>query len=275
MHAIWKGTVQIAKFQIPIKLYAATNDKELTLRQTHINCKGSISHLKFCQTCNTKVEMPDIQKVYDLGGGNFVEISEDELKEISPEASKTLIIEQFADEQEISRIRMKKHYYVGTDEVGEEAFRLFQASLNRMKKIGIGYLTLRSVQSLVAVWPLDDGLVISTMLHDDEIRSMERKISVNPIESHVSGDHLLAFNQLISAMSAKFDGSKYINKYDESLRLLIASKITRLAPKDRLKEEPLMKRNNLEDLLSSLSTSLDYVKNESDIFTQSDFNQTH
>jgi DNA end-binding protein Ku len=277
MHAMWKGTIQIAKFQIPIKLYAATEDKEISLKQTHAPCGGSISHLKFCQTCDTRVEMEEIQKVYDLGGGNFVEITEDELKGISPQATKTLIIEQFADEMDINRIRLKKHYYMGTDEVGEEAFRLFQESLLRSKKIGIGYITLRSVQSLAAVWPLDEGLVLSTMLYEDEIRSMERiNAPTNSTKPHLSEAHVFVFNQLISAMSSPFAGSKYTNKYDEALRYLIENKITKIAPRDLVTEQPLLQRNaNLEDLLSSLTTSLDYVKNEGDAFTQTDFNQTH
>jgi DNA end-binding protein Ku len=277
MHAMWKGTIQIAKFQIPIKLYAATEDKEISLKQTHAPCGGSISHLKFCQTCNTRVEMEEIQKVYDLSGGNFVEITEDELKGISPQASKTMIIEQFVSEMDINRIRLKKHYYMGTDEVGEEAFRLFQASLLQSQKIGIGYITLRSVQSLAAVWPLDEGLVLSTMLYEDEIRSMEQiNAPTSPSLSHLSEAHVFVFNQLIHAMSMPYVASKYSNKYDEALRYLIENKITKIAPRDNVTEQPQLQRNaNLEDLLSSLNTSLDYVKNENDVFTQSDFNQTH
>ncbi|WP_239616312.1 non-homologous end joining protein Ku [Cohnella mopanensis] len=277
MHAMWKGTIQIAKFQIPIKLYAATEDKEISLKQTHTVCGGSISHLKFCQACGTKVESEEIRKGYDLGGGNLVELTEDELKGITPQASKSLLVEQFADEEEISRIRLKKHYYMGTDEVGEEAFKLFQASLVQAKKIGIGYITLRSVQSLAAVWPLGDGLVLSTMLYEDEIRAMEQiHAPSNRAGAHISEAHLFVFNQLIQAMSATFVGSKYVNRYDVALRSLIDNKITKLTPKDRIKDEPELQRNaNLEDLLSSLNTSLNFVKNEDDVFTQSDFNQTH
>ncbi|WP_373229809.1 Ku protein [Cohnella sp.] len=277
MHAMWKGTIQVAKFQVPIKLYAATEDKEISLKQTHKPCGGSIAHMKFCHTCNAEVEMEEIQKVYDLGGGNFVEVTMDELKKITPPASKSVVIEQFVDEADINRIRLKKHYYVGTDEVGEEAFRLFHKCLLQSRKIGIGYITLRSVQNLAAVWPLEEGLVLSTMLYNEEVRSMEPIIApTNKSKAYVSDDHLFVFNQLIHAMSTPFVGSKYINKYDEALRCLIENKITNKIPRNVVAEEPLLQRNaNLEDLLSSIHTSLDYVKNESDVFTQSDFNQTH
>lgn len=277
MHAMWKGTIQIAKLQLPIKLYAATEDKEISLKQTHMPCGGSINHMKFCHTCNTEVEMEQIQKVYDLGGGNFVEVTADELKKISPPASKSVVIEQFVDEADINRIRLKKHYYVGTDEVGEEAFRLFHKSMLQSRKIGIGYITLRSVQNLAAIWPLEEGLVLSTMLYHDEVRSMEPITSpTNKSKMFVSEDHLFVFNQLIHAMSSPFEGSKYVNKYDEALRYLIENKVTNKMPSIIAAEEPLLQRKtNLEDLLSSIHTSLDFVKNEGDAFTQSDFNQTH
>ncbi|RED58609.1 Ku protein [Cohnella lupini] len=277
MHAVWKGTIQIAKFQIPVKLYAATEDRELSLKQTHAPCGGSISHLKYCQACDAKVEPEEIRKGYDLGGGNFVEISEEELKGIAPQASKTMIIEQFAEDSAVSRMRLKRHYYIGTDEVGEEAFRLFHASLLQSKKVGLGYLTLRSVQSLAAVWPLEEGLVLSTMLYEDEIRPAVRvNVPVHPSKPEVTEAHMFVFNQLIQAMSASFVGAKYENKYAEALKALIESKVTKLAPKANDKELPAIPRSaNLEDLLSTLSTSLDFVKNESDAFSQSDFNQKH
>jgi len=277
MHAMWKGTIQIAKLQIPIKLYAATEDKEISLKQTHAVCGGAVSHLKYCQACEAKLQMEDIRKVYDLGGGNFVELSEAELKEIAPQASKTFLIEQFADESQISRIRLKKHYYMGADALGEETFRLFHASLVQSGKVGIGYITLRSAQSLAAVWPTTEGLILSTMLYDDEVREMERIDSpTNRVHAHVSQDHLFVFQQLIQAMSSEFVGSRFINKYEEALKILIDKKIATLAPKEKPKDEPFLQRGtNMEQLLSSLTASLDFAKGENAPFAQPEDHHLH
>ncbi|TVY01435.1 Ku protein [Cohnella terricola] len=277
MHAMWKGTIQIAKMQIPIKLYAATEDKEISLKQTHAVCGGAVSHLKYCQACEAKLEMNDIRKVYDLGGGNFVELLEEELKEIAPQASKTFLIEQFADESEISRIRLKKHYYIGAEALGEEAFRLFHASLVQSGKVGIGYITLRSAQSLAAVWPTTEGLILSTMLYDDEIRQMERIVSPsNRVHAQASQDHLFVFQQLIQAMTSEFIRSKYINKYDEALKILIDKKISTLAPQEKPKDEPFLQREtNMEQLLSSLTASLDFAKSDSRSVAQPEDHHLH
>ncbi|XID92368.1 Ku protein [Paenibacillaceae bacterium WGS1546] len=278
MHAMWKGTIQIAKIQIPIKLYAATEDKEISLRQIHEACGGPISHLKYCQACETRVETDAIRKAYDLGGGNLVELAEDELEAIAPQASKTFVVEQFADEAKVGRIRLKKHYYVGTDELGEDAFRLLHAGLLREKKAGIGYITLRSAQSLAAIWPAEEGLVLSTMLYEDEIRQMDRIAAPsNRVRERVPEDHAFAFRQLILAMSGEYAGAKYPNRYDESLRMLIQRKIAKLPTKERPADEPaaIRREGNMEELLSALTASLDYAQSGSGAFASPEEGHTH
>lgn len=278
MHAMWKGTIQIAKIQIPIKLYAATEDKEIALKTIHGACGGAVSHLRYCQACETKLEAEDIRRAYDLGGGNCVELGEDELKELAPQASKTFVVEQFADEAEIGRIRLKKHYYVGTDELGEDAFRLLHAGLLREKKAGIGYITLRSAQSLAAIWPAEGGLILSTMLYEDEIRPMDRIAAPsNRVRERVPEDHAFAFRQLILAMSGEYAGAKYPNRYDESLRMLIQRKIAKLPPKERPADEPaaIRREGNMEELLSALTASLDYAKSGSGAFAPPEEGHTH
>jgi len=266
MHAMWKGTIQIAKVQIPIKLYAATEDKEIALKTTHAACGGALSHLKYCRACDARVEPEDVRKAYDLGGGNYVELTEEELSGIAPAVSKTVFIEQFADESDIDRIRLKKHYYVGTDELGEETFRLLHAGMLRGRKVGIGYVTLRSAQSLAALWPTLEGLVLSTMLYEDEVRPMERIANAdNRVHAHISEDHLFVFSQLIEAMSSPFVGAKYPNKYDEALRALLENKMTKLSPQRRIPEEPPLRREtHLGDLLSNLTASLEMAKSSGD-----------
>lgn len=275
MHAIWKGTVQVARLNVPVKLYAATEDKELSLRQTHASCGGPVSHLKYCSACDAKVEAGDIRKVYELGGGNFIELSDEELKGISPQSSKTLAIEQFVDESEVSRIRLKKHYYLGADEVGEEAFRLLHSSLLQTKKIGIGYITLRSVQSLASIWASEEGLALSTMLYEDEVRPMaaiRAESRFGAVPSPAPEAHLFVFRQLIQAMSTPFAGSKYVNKQDEALRSLIDHKLSKLAPRNRLQEEQALPRySGYEDLLASLQSSLGDVKGDGEAISPADY----
>jgi len=273
---MWKGTIQIAQFQIPVKLFATTEDKELSLKQTHRTCGDNISHLKFCQTCNSTVEMDQIQKVYELGGGNSVEVSDEELKKISPQANKNFVIERFIPNSDLNIIQMKKHYFVGTDEVGEEAFQLFTMCLQKSKKIGIGYITLRSVQYLAAIWPMDNGIVLSILHYADEVRSMQKINNTDVREkTNIFDNHILILNQLIDAMTGPFEGAKYVNRYNDALRLLIENKIANRSPKYDEIDQVNTRNDNIVDLLSSLQRSLDFVSSETTLFSASDNNNLH
>ncbi|MBB6695581.1 hypothetical protein H7B90_29740 [Cohnella xylanilytica] len=263
MHAMWKGTLQIAKFQVPIKLYAAAEDKEIALKTAHRECGGPISHLRYCQTCQTAVEAGQIRRIYDLGGGNRVEIEEEELKAISPPASRSFVVEQFVREDEIEPVYLKKHYYVGSDEVGEEAYRLVHRSLRQAGKAGIGFITLRSVRSLAALRPTRYGIVMSTMHYADEVRANPAYREEGREETPATDDLSFVFQQLVGAMTAPFDGARYVNRYNEALKRLIDGKIADRVPAAPEWPEADFGGGRGADLLSSLRRSLDFVAADS------------
>ncbi|GIO12626.1 non-homologous end joining protein Ku [Cohnella xylanilytica] len=263
MHAMWKGTLQIAKFQVPIKLYAAAEDKEIALKTAHRECGGPISHLRYCQTCQTAVEAGQIRRIYDLGGGNRVEIEEGELKAISPPASRSFVVEQFVREDEIEPVYLKKHYYVGSDEVGEEAYRLVHRSLRQAGKAGIGFITLRSVRSLAALRPTRHGIVMSTMHYADEVRANPAYREEGREETPATDDLSFVFQQLVGAMTAPFDGARYVNRYNEALKRLIDGKIADRVPAAPEWPEADFGGGRGADLLSSLRRSLDFVAADS------------
>ncbi len=265
MHAMWKGTLQIAKFQVPIKLYAAAEDKEISLKTAHRECGGPISHLRYCQACQTAVEADQIRRIYDLGGGNQVEIEEEELKAISPPASRSFVVEQFVGEDEIEPVYLKKHYYVGSDEVGEEAYRLVHRSLRQAGKAGIGFITLRSVRSLAALRPTRHGIVMSTMHYADEVRANPayRETGAEETSATATDDLSFVFQRLMGAMTAPFDSSRYVNRYNEALKRLIDGKIADRVPAAPEWPEADLGGSRSADLLSSLRRSLDFVAAES------------
>ncbi|WP_256757678.1 Ku protein [Cohnella sp. WQ 127256] len=277
MHTIWKGTILISKFQIPVKLFAATEDNEISLKQTHKPCGSGISHLKFCKTCNTTVEQNQIQKVYEMGSENFVEVTDEDLKLISPQSNKNFVIKQFFHENELSFVYMKKHYYIGTDEVGEEVLQLLHQCLLKSKKVGIGYITLRSTQSLAAIRPMNNGIVLSTLHYADEVRSNQQNNNFSTeAQINLSSDHLFVFDQLVNAMTKPLEISSYGNKYNEELRYLLENKIANRLPNQNDTQDVTHRNNNFSELLSSLQRSLDYVKADTNLFFASDnTNQPH
>ncbi|WP_219640907.1 Ku protein [Cohnella sp. CFH 77786] len=254
MQAFWKGTIQIAKLQFPAKLYAASEDKGIVFRQQHQACGQPISHLKFCQTCNVPVETGEIRKAYELGGGKFLEIEEEELQNLAPKADKTFRIEHFVRSSEIEPFYMKKHYFVGFETVGAQAFDILHYCLTKMKRTGIGYVTFRSVQQLAAIWASRDGMMLSTLHYADEVRANPAAAPANTQE--ITPSLLEAFGSLVSGMSVPFEPGAYKNVYNEAVIRLIDSKWMGQIPVEAVPREETEPQEAAADFLSAIQRSL-------------------
>ncbi|MBB6671362.1 non-homologous end joining protein Ku [Cohnella nanjingensis] len=261
MQAFWKGTVQIAKLQVPIKLYAATEEKTVSFRQQHRACSHAIAYQKYCAHCETAVEPAEVGKAYDLGGGQFIEIEESELKLLAPASDKTFYIEHFVRSADIEPYYMKKHYFIGMDEVGEQAFRVLHAGLFKLKRTGIGYITLRSVQQLAALWATKEGLMLTTLHYADEVRPALSAGS--PAAGPFAQPELLeAFGSLVSGMSVPFDPTEYRNVYQEAVKRLIDAKIAHRIPNGPHPAPVAEDGENLVDFLSAVERSLAHIGQE-------------
>ncbi|WP_123043149.1 Ku protein [Cohnella candidum] len=254
MQAFWKGTIQIAQLQVPIKLYSATEEKGISFRQQHADCGNPISHLKYCQSCQTEVENENIRKVYDLGGGKFVEVSEEELQAIAPPADKTFRVQHFVRSSELEPHYWKKHYFVGVDEVGGQAFELLRYSLLKMKRTGIGYVTMRSVQQLAALWASKDGLMLTTLHYADEVRAYPAANSSAVPE--MTTELMQAFGSLVSGLSVPYDPALYPNVHNESMIHLIDSKIAGQVPEVSHPLASTDSSRHLTDFMSAIQRSL-------------------
>jgi DNA end-binding protein Ku len=226
MHTIWKGTIRIAKVQIPIKLYSANEDQDISFKQLHKNCGSSVSQLKFCSKCDQALDKDQILRGYDLGGGNYLEITDDDLKQTEHESDRCVVIEHFVNLSAIDPVYLKKHYYVGPEQVGQHTFQLLQSCLKRNNKIGIGYITIRSTQYLAAVRSMKDGIALSTLYFADEIRPIEQVMGSDKLKADtISPNAHEVFNMLVNSMTVPFNHEQYKNHHYDKLRTMIDSKI--------------------------------------------------
>ncbi|MCC3376531.1 Ku protein [Cohnella sp. REN36] len=261
MQAFWKGTVQIAKLQIPIKLYAATEEKTVSFKQVHGACGHGITYQKYCSHCETAVEPQDVRKAYELGGGKYVELEEDELSALAPASDKTFYVEHFVRTADIEPYYMKRHYFVGMDEVGGQAFRVLHGGLYKLKRTGIGYLTLRSVRQLAAVWATKDGLMLTTLHYADEVRPA-RALGGGATEPLPNAALTDAFSELVAGMTVPFEPNDYPNVHLESVRRLIDAKIARQIPNGPGHRQPAANTEHLGDWMSALERSLAEIGQE-------------
>ena len=262
--AVWKGQIRLSLVSIPVEIHPATQSgSRVSFRQIHGPSGKRIRYEKTVPGIGP-VDKDKILKGYETDD-EIILIEPDEIEEIKLETKKTLEMVQFVGIHEIAPLWFDRPYYVvPTDELAEDAYRVVRDALRRAGKIGLGQLTMRGRESLCAIRPCGDGLLLETLHYADEIRNADPLF--NGIEDDAADDELLdVATQLIERKTAPFDASAFSDRYDTALRELIDAK-------RRNKKTPRVARGesgegggarggeNVVDLMDALKKSLDTSK---------------
>ncbi|MCD7036190.1 Ku protein [Metabacillus sp. GX 13764] len=253
MHTMWKGSLSFGLVNIPIKLYAATEDKDIKLRNLHGKCHTPIQYEKKCPNCDEEVKQEDIVKGYEYVKGKFVILSDEELKDLKKEhEDKAVEIVDFVSLEEIDPIYFNRAYFLEPGENGAKAYALLREALKTSGKIGIAEITIRSKQQMAIVRVYENCLVMETIHYPDEVRSAKEVPSV-PENTEVQKKELDTAIMLIDQLTAKFDPSRYQDDYREDVKALIQQKITKNEGKT---PEEIANRENVVDLMGALQASI-------------------
>jgi DNA end-binding protein Ku len=258
MHTMWKGSISFGLVNIPIKLFAATENKDIKMRYLHKKCHNPIKYEKTCPVCEEEVANEDIIKGYEYEPGKFVEIEKSELDELAHEGTKSIEIIDFVDLKEIDPIYFNRSYYVGPNENGEKAYMLLKQAMNDSEKIGLAKITIRSKQHLAVVRVYGKGLVLETIFYPDEVRNADHVPGL-PENMELNEKELKMATELIEQLTTPFEPEKYTDDYRTALMDLIQSKITGEEVKVA-KDKP---KTNVVDLMDALQASIDETKPKS------------
>ncbi|WP_309122391.1 Ku protein [Paenibacillus sp.] len=256
MHTIWKGAISFGLVNIPVKMYAATEDKDISMRMLHRVCGTPISYSRRCPHCEAPVENEAIMKGYEYEKGRFVRFDKDELDALAADASREIKIVDFVNLHEIDPIYFQKTYYLGPGDTGANAYGLLLAALADTGKIGIAKVTIRNKSSLAAIRIVDGCISMETIFYPDEVRSAQNVPNVHMTRGVVSERELTMAKMLIDQLSVPFDPTKYRDDYRERVMGLIQAKI---AGQD-IEVAPEPRRTNVVDLMSALQASLQAVQ---------------
>ncbi|MFY4776824.1 Ku protein [Metabacillus sp. RGM 3146] len=253
MHTMWKGSISFGLVNIPIKLYAATEDKDVKLRNLHKKCHTPIQYEKTCPNCDEEVKMEDIVKGYEYVKGKFVILNDEELKELKKEhEDKAVEIVDFVNLEEIDPIYFNRAYFIGPGENGAKAYSLLREALKESGKIGIAEITIRSKQQMAIVRVYENCIIMETIHYPDEVRRAADVPSV-PETAVVQKKELDTAIMLIDQLTTTFDPSKYKDDYREEVQELIQQKINQNEGKTPEEAAP---RENVVDLMSALQASI-------------------
>jgi len=258
MHTMWKGSISFGLVNIPIKMFSATEDKDVRFRTLHKECGTPIKYTKTCPICDREVQNEEIVKGYEYEPGRFVLVENEEIDAITPETRKTIEILDFVHLEQIDPIYFDKTYFLSPQETGDKAYSLLREAMRRAGKIAIAKITIRSKESLAAVRLYENCIVMETIFYPDEVRSVEHvpglpgNIALNESEMNMA-------IQLIENLATDFNPEKYTDDYRNKLLELIHAKIEG----EEVQEAPNVPRAaKVVDLMAALQASLDATRQD-------------
>ncbi|MGE4271474.1 MAG: Ku protein [Desulfitobacterium sp.] len=217
-----KSVITFGMVSIPIAMYTATQDNDIHFNQLHKEDKSRIRYKKTCAHCEKEITAKDIVKGYEYDDGKYVVVTEEEIEKIKTEKEKSIHILHFAQLNQISPVYYNKTYQAAPEPGGEKAFELLRAALMNEQKIAIGKTVMGTKDTLMAIIPREEGILIATMFYAEDIKELQKQYS----KPEVSEQERNMAKTLINAMDTPFDPTQYKDEYQEKLRMLIESKIS-------------------------------------------------
>jgi DNA end-binding protein Ku len=250
----WKGYLKISLVNIPIKVFPATDaGATLSFNQLHGECQTRIQQKRWCPHCQREVPNTDIVKGYEFEKGRYVIVNDEDIEKVRVESTRVINLEQFTDDTAIDPIYLERPYYLAPDgPVAKEAFAVIREGMKG--KAGIGKVALYGREYLVKVQPREQGLIMYTLRHASEIRSMESIDELHEMPAKIKPDEIRLAQQVIGTFEGDVDFQSYRDDYQVGLREIIDAKIEGREIVTQEVEAPPKVVNLMEALRKSLDS---------------------
>ncbi|TDB97545.1 Ku protein [Actinomadura sp. 7K534] len=255
MRSIWKGAISFGLVTIPVKLYSATEQRDVRFHQVHREDGGRIKYKRVCTVDGEEVPYSDIAKGYELPSGEIVVLTDEDFADLPLSSSRRIDVLQFVEAAEVDPIYFAKSYYLEPDAQGAKPYVLLRDALESSGQVAIVKIAIRQRESLATLRVREGVFVLETMLWPDEVRTPDFPFLDEDIE--VRKQELSMATSLIESMEAEFDPAEHKDAYREALQAVIDAKVEGrevARPAEEAEEEPAA------DLLSALRASVDAAK---------------
>src|SRR5258705_5700356 len=221
----WKGYLKISLVNIPIKVFPATDaGATLSFNQLHGECQTRIQQKRWCPHCEREVPNTELVKGYEFEKGRYVVLDESDFEKVKTESTRVINLIQFSDESSIDPMYVDRTYYLAPDGgVATDAFAVMREGMKG--KVGIGKLALYGREYLVAVRPFERGIVMHTLHHAAEIRSIDTVEELNSVPTKVKPEEVKLAKQVIKNFEGSLNLADYKDEYREGLRDIIDRKV--------------------------------------------------
>jgi DNA end-binding protein Ku len=254
MQAIWKGTISFGMVTIPIKVYSATEERDISFRQVHTTDSGRIRYKRFCEVCGEEVPYSDIGKGYELPDGRMVVLTSEDFAELPLPTAKSIEVLEFVPIDEVDPLFFSKAYYLATDGAVSKSYVLFRDALTNTDQCAVVKVALRTRESLALLREKDGVLVLQTMLWPDEVRDSSFAV---PDDADIKKQEVAMAESYISTLSTEFDPSRYSSDYREALEALVEAKSQGVEMPEAEEQES---GAQVVDLVAALRASVEAAK---------------
>ncbi|MGW9588477.1 non-homologous end joining protein Ku [Microbacterium sp. NPDC055455] len=257
MRAIWKGALTFGLVNVPVKVYAATEDHDVSLHQVHNKDGGRIRYQRKCEVCGEVVAYQDIDKAYDDGERTVV-LTKDDLDALPAERSREIDVVEFVPSAQIDLLTLDRAYYLEPDSASPKAYVLLRKTLEQTDRTAIVRFSLRQKTRLAALRVRGDVLVLQTLLWADEVREAAFPALDEPVR--ISAKELELSASLVESFASDFDPEEFTDEYQQELRTLIEAKLEKgdaLDTTETFGEQEEETGGEVIDLMAALRASVE------------------
>jgi DNA end-binding protein Ku len=222
MRAIWKGAITFGLVNVPVKVYSATEDHDISLHQVHDKDGGRIRYQRRCEICGKVIDFDHIDKAYDDGERTVV-LTDEDLHSLPQERSREIDVVEFVPNEQIDPIMFDRSYFLEPDSKSNKAYALLRRTLEETERTAIVHFALRQKTRLGALRVRGDVLMLQSLLWDDEVR--EAKFPALDERVRLSAKELEMSHALVESFESDFSPGKFSDDYQIELRQLIDAKL--------------------------------------------------
>jgi DNA end-binding protein Ku len=251
--SMWKGAISFGLVNIPVKLYGATQSKDISFHLLHKDCHSRLKNVRWCPVHNKAVEWDEIVRGYEFAKDQYAVVSDEELEKLPVPSKHTVDVCSVVDADEIDPLYYEKSYYLEPDTSGTKGYALLASSLDNKGLVALAKITLRTKQRLCAIRISEGVMLLETLYGGDEVH-LPRPVDVP--RAKVTDRELAMAENLLDELREPFEPDKYPDEYREAVTALLEEKSQ---PKRKV-TSPQAEGSNVIDLMSALKQSLAAAK---------------
>lgn len=259
MHSLWTGNLSFGLINIPIKIYSGTAGTRVEFNMLHKTDHSPIRYAKVCRKDGKELSQTDIVKGYEYKSGDYIILTEEDLKKLNAERSQAIDVVGFVKEAEIDTIYFEKPYYLEPGKGADKAYFVLRESLKKSKKVGVAKFVIHSREHLGVIKPHEDILVLEQIRYDDQIATWD-KLEI-PKHPSIRAKELTIATSFIEHLTEHFDPTDYKDTFETKVKALIKQKI-KGGKVTKIVKEKIIHPTKSTDLMLLLQESLEKAKKD-------------